>query len=109
MRELTINESKLVSGGDFEFNGCDPIGLSDLGGIAGGAGAIGTTTGALATSSSVVAGQGAVLGATAATVFAAGYNVGVGINHVIGQCGGGAPGATNPPPGGPKTQEKSSD
>ncbi len=84
MRELTFSEVESVSGG---LDGCTVPSLGDVGGAAGGAGAIGTAGGAMSGSSAIATGWG-IIAAAVTVAFLGGYTIGVGINHVTGQCDG---------------------
>jgi len=111
MRDLNLEEVSAISGGYSGFvkatiyqspkgadngdtksgpnvNGCEYVGIQDVGAISAGTGAIGTTAGALASRASSVATRAGIIGIATGTVFLGGYNIGVAINRGIGQCGG---------------------
>ncbi|PID66187.1 MAG: hypothetical protein CR975_04235 [Gammaproteobacteria bacterium] len=87
MKELTVNEMSMVSGG-FDF-GCDFASPTDvIGGFttlgAGGGAAFGTSSAAAGTTAAM--GTGSAWGAAIGLAAWGGYNIGTGINNAFGRC-----------------------
>ncbi|MEQ3443863.1 MULTISPECIES: hypothetical protein [unclassified Pseudoalteromonas] len=84
MRELNVNEIKEVNGA-FSLDGCSLPSFGDIAIGYGVGGGTGMTIGA-ATGYSSAAAAGGFIGTALAGSLMGGYFIGVGINHLFGQC-----------------------